>query len=83
MTPVRSEKPGSGNRKRLGRFRRWRKPRGRTAATEGLVPAADLIAELQADLRREREQIFEPLLRRMRGIGRHLADREDISPKLI
>jgi hypothetical protein len=48
-----------------------------------LVPAADLIAELQADLRREREQIFEPLLRRMRGIGRHLADREDISPKLI
>jgi hypothetical protein len=83
MTPAPSAKPRPRSRKRFGRFRRWRKSHAQAPVTEGTVHAGDLIAELQSDLRVEREQIFEPLLRRMRGIARHLSDGEDVPPKLI
>ena len=47
------------------------------------MPADVLVARLQRDLRNEREQILDPLLRRLKAIGETLTEEHDVPSAVI
>ena len=62
---------------------RRERPSGRTTKATGTVPTDELVARVQNDLRTEREQILEPLLRRLRAIGQRLTDDHEVPPEVV
>lgn len=65
------------------RARRSRAAPPRTAVAKGTLASTELIARLQRDLRAERAEVLEPLLRRLRDLGQRLSEGVDIPPERI
>ncbi len=63
--------------------RRWQQSRSQAPKTKGTIPAEEFVAQLQSDLRTEREKVLEPLLHRLQAMGKYLTEEHDVPPEII